>query len=119
MKQLLDTSLLIKLLREGKSIEGSISVITMIEILRGTPENKRPDVKNALEEVCEVIDIDDEVILEYCKLYDALRKRGRMITDADLIIAASAKARGLTLKTLDKDFKMLKDLGINMRIQEI
>ena len=55
MRQLLDTSLLIKLLHEGKSIEGGISAITLIEVLREVPENKRPDVKKALEEVCEVI----------------------------------------------------------------
>ena len=118
MRQLLDTSLLIKLLHEGKSIEGGISAITLIEVLRGVPENKRPDVKKALEEVCGVIGIDNDVILEYCKLYDTLRRSGRMIADADLIIAASAKARRLILKTLDKDFRTLEDLGVNVGVEE-
>ena len=119
MSNLLDTSLLIKVLREGRFIEGSISVITLIEFLRGISEEKRQKIKKILEEAYEIIGLDNYVILEYCKLYDELRKKGEMIGEADLLIVASAKARKLTLMTLDKGFKKLENLGVKVVVEEV
>ena len=118
MSRLLDTSSLIKDFREKRFTKGSISMITLIEFLRGVSEKKRRRVKSALEEAYEVIDLDNDVILEYCRLYDELRGKGEMIGDADLLIAASAKARKLTLVTLDKGFKRLEKLGVKVMVNE-
>jgi predicted nucleic acid-binding protein len=38
--------------------------------------------------------------------------------DADLLIAATAKANQLTLKTMDKDFEKLREHGINIEIAQ-
>jgi len=74
--KLVDTSVLIDWLRRGALREGCISVITLIEILRGVPAHKRGKVKSALEEIYTIIPLDNEVIQEYCNLYEALKRRG-------------------------------------------
>lgn len=113
---LFDTSVVIKMLRERRFEVGAVSVITLIEILRGVPSNKRSIVKDLLEKAFNIISIDNEVILEYCRLYDELKKRGVLIPDADLLIAACASAHNLKIKTMDKDFERLRDLGLSIQI---
>uniref|UniRef100_A0A7C5LAT6 Type II toxin-antitoxin system VapC family toxin n=1 Tax=Caldiarchaeum subterraneum TaxID=311458 RepID=A0A7C5LAT6_CALS0 len=114
---LLDTSILIKSLQKGKLIEGCISVITLVEVLRGVAAEKRNQVKTSLEKVYEIISLDNEVIMEYCDIYDALRSRGLKVPEAGLLIAASAKAKNLTLATSDKEFKKLDGLGLEIRLE--
>ncbi|MEM0089790.1 MAG: type II toxin-antitoxin system VapC family toxin [Nitrososphaerota archaeon] len=113
---LVDTSVLINWLRKGEFREGYISVISLIEVLRGIPAEKRSEVKTTLEKVYDVIPLDNEVILEYCSIYEALKRRGQKIPDADLLIAASAKAKNLLLLTLDKEFKKLQEFGIEIKL---
>jgi len=48
--------------------------------------------------------LDNEIILKYCELYDFLKKEGKLIPDADLIIAATALTYGEELITIDKHF---------------
>ena len=115
--KLVNTGIFDRLLRRGELREGCISVITLIEILRGVPAYKRREVKLALEEIYTVIPLDNEVIQEYCNLYEALKRRGIKISDADLLIAASAKAKNLTLVTADKGFERLRELGIKVEIE--
>ncbi len=114
---LFDTSILIDFLRKGVlnnlEISGSISVVTLIEILRGIQsEGKRRKVKHILEKVFHVYDIDNRVVLEYCNLYTILRQRGRVLSDNDLIIAATARAHGEVLVTKDKAFNILNELNL-------
>lgn len=59
-----------------------------------------------------MVGLDNDVILEYCYLYQELKKLGEPFNDADLIIAATAKAKGLRLLTKDRDFLKLKGLGL-------
>jgi len=73
MSSLLDISPLIKLLRSGSFCEGSISIMTPIEILRGLLEAKRLQIRKALKEAYEIISLDNDVILECCSLYDEFR----------------------------------------------
>lgn len=113
---LVDTSVLINWLRKGEFREGYISVISLIEVLRGIPAEKRSEVKATLEEVYKVVPLDNEVILEYCSIYEALKRRGQKIPDADLLIAASAKAKNLMLLTLDKEFEKLQEFSIEIRL---
>mgnify|MGYP000047006206 CR=1 FL=1 len=105
---LFDTSYLLDMLKEKKFEEGSISVITLIEVLRGTKKEKRKVVKELLEESFNVVGIDNEVVEVYCKLYDELRKKGTIIPDVDLIIASTAISKKLRLMTKDRDFEKLK-----------
>ena len=115
--KLVNTGIFDRLLRRGELREGCISVITLIEILRGVPAYKRREVKLALEEIYTVIPLDNEVIQEYCNLCEVLKGRGIKISDADLLIAASAKAKNLTLVTADKGFERLRGFGIKIEIE--
>ncbi len=114
--KLFDTSIIIKMLREKQFQVGAISIITLIEILRGTSASKRKIVKKLLEGAFEIITIDNEVILEYCKLYEKLKVKGLILPDADLLIAASAKAYNMKLITMDKDFERLRNYGLKIEI---
>ncbi|GBC69833.1 tRNA(fMet)-specific endonuclease VapC [archaeon HR01] len=118
MTQLIDTSVLIKRVKEKKPVEGKISVITLIEMLRGIPGSKRGKLKKTIEEGFTVVEITNDVILEYCELYDKLKEKGQIMNDADLLLAASAKASGIPLITSDNGFKRLENLGIKIIIEE-
>ncbi len=111
MTDLIDTSTVIADLRAGTYRAGSISVITLVEVLRGIAGNKRKEVKKLLEAGFEVVDLDNDVIEKYCTLYSDLKARGQSLPDADLLIAASAKSRGLDLVSSDEQFERLGDLG--------
>ena len=116
--KLIDTSVLIDNLRRGRYEEGSISIITLIEVLRGIPSEKRDRAKQLLERSFDVLNIDNKVILKYCELYTSLKRRGLLIPDADLLIAATAIANNLTLVTKDKDFERIKELGLKLELRE-
>ncbi len=63
----------------------------VVEILgkRVSPE-KRVQVKQLLEQYYTIFDIDNDVVLKYCELYTSLKKKGLLLSDADLLIAAIA-----------------------------
>jgi len=115
--KLFDASALIEQLQRGFFERGAISVITLVEVLRGVPQEKRIKVKNLIEEAYDVLDIDNEVILKYCEIYTTLKRRGRAMPDADVLIAATAMARGLTLVTRDRDFERLIDLNLKLELK--
>ena len=113
---LFDTSIIIRMIKDKRFEMGAISVLTVIEILRGVAKEKRKKVKDLLEKTFDVIDIDNKVILEYCNLYQALRGKGELIPDVDLLIAACAKAYDLVLVTMDSDFERLKKYGVKVNL---
>lgn len=115
---LIDTSVLIDDLRSGRHRDGSISVITLIEVLRGVAKDKREEAKRLLEEAFDVVPLDNPVVNVYCRLYSQLRKSGGSVADADLLIAASAIARDLALLTKDEGFWRLTGLGLKLAAQE-
>jgi predicted nucleic acid-binding protein len=51
--KLFDTSVLVEQIRKGVFESGALSIITLIEVLRGVPREKR--VKRLLEESYEVL----------------------------------------------------------------
>lgn len=112
--KLLDTEIIVELLRKGKYEAGAISIITLIEILRGLKPKKRVKVKELIEESFHIITINNKIIQVYCNLYQALKEKGMMIPDADLIIAATAISQNISLKTKDKHFERLKKLGLKL-----
>lgn len=111
---ILDTSAVIEALKDGEFEAGKVSVITLIEVLRGIKPSKRERTKRLLEEAYEVVDIHNDVVLRYCALYDKLKNKGEMLPDADLLIAATALAEGESLRTKDIDFERLKPLGLQL-----
>ncbi len=116
--KLIDTSVLIDSIRKGIYEEGSISIITLIEILRGVSLKKRIKVKQLLEESFDVLNIDNKVILKYCDLYNTLKQKGQLIPDANLLIAATAIVNDLVLVTKDKDFERVKEHGLKLELRE-
>lgn len=113
---LIDTSVAIDSLQYDVPRAGAISVITLIELLRGVAEEKRTILKTHLEDYYSVIGIDNETILEYCRLSHSLRANGETIPEADLIIAATAISRRLELETTDKHFSRLQSHGLKLRL---
>lgn len=111
---LLDTDIIVELLRERRHEVGGISIITLIEVLRGLEATKRAKVKELLEESFNTLSLDNEIIETYCNLYRTLRKEGALIPDADLLIAATAISRNMTLKTRDEHFERLIKLGLKL-----
>lgn len=115
---LLDTDKIIELLSSKRYEEGAISTITLIEVLRGINENKTGEVKKLLEQSFHYICLDNRVILTYCSLYNKLKDEGKLIPDADLLIAATAIANGLSLKTGDKHLNRLEELGLSLESEK-
>lgn len=116
--KLIDTSWLIELLKRKSFEEGAISIVTLIEVLRGVPAGKRDAVKKLLEESFDVIGVDNSVVRVYCELYDELKKRGTLVPDADLLIASTAITNNLVLKTRDRHFQELVSYGLDLELIE-
>lgn len=112
---LLDTGIIIKMLRTKEQRQGIISIITFAEVLRGIDTQKRPVLKRLLEESYAVVNLDDAVVEKYCDLYETLKKKGSLLPDADLFIAATAMAHNLTLETTDEHFQRLKPHGLKLK----
>lgn len=109
-----DTDYIIELLRKKRYESGSISIITLIEALRGIDKGKRSKIKRLLEESFEVLNMDNKIILTYCDIYDKIKRKGELIPDADLIIAATAISKNQSLKTKDQHFARLRKLGLEI-----
>jgi len=101
-----DTTALIQTIRKGSEFEeGSISVITLIEFLRGIEDKeKRKKSISLIEETFEILDVDKEVVLSYLDLFFELKKKREMASDGDALIAATAHAKNESVLTLDRDF---------------
>jgi len=114
MMSLLDTDVIIEMLRGRKHEIGAVSIISLIEVLRGIEDQKRPKVKELLEESFSPLDIDNKVIETYCELYRKLKDEGTLVPDADLLVAATAIAYDVELRTKDEHFKRLEKLGLKL-----
>jgi len=111
---LLDTDVVIEMLRKRRYEAGAISIITLIEVLRGLRAEKRKKVKELLEESFDVLNINNQVIETSCSIYRNLKEKGMLVPDADILIAATAISNNMTLKTRDKHFKELKKFGLKL-----
>lgn len=72
---LLDTDAVIELLYEKRHEVADISVITLIEVLRGLEAAKRTRIKRLMEESFNIRGLDNETIETYCKLYQELKRK--------------------------------------------
>jgi predicted nucleic acid-binding protein len=111
----LDTGIIIDMLKEKKYRPGAISPLTLIETLRGIDGKKRTRVKHLLEESFAVLNIDNKTIETYCEIYCKLKTEGHPLPDADLLIASTAIANNLSLETNDEHFQRLKTLGLKLK----
>jgi predicted nucleic acid-binding protein len=101
-----DTTALIQAIRKNRDFEeGSISIITLIEMLRGIEDaEKREKTAALLQQAFEIVDVNEAVARAYLKLYFELKKMGESSSDADELIAATALSQKDVLLTSDKGF---------------
>ena len=112
--RLYDTNIIIEQLRNSDSQPGGISVLTLLELLRGVSEEKRQNLKENLEVLYRVQSLSNEIILEYCSLYTSLRNESETIPDADVIIAATALTGSDVLVSEDLHFERLLKYGLKL-----
>jgi tRNA(fMet)-specific endonuclease VapC len=80
----------------------SFSLITRFEILRGLKAKNAAAQLAAFEARCQasaVLPVTDKIIVLAADLYADLKRRGELISDADLIIASTAIVHDLVLVT--------------------
>jgi len=80
----------------------SLSLITRYEILRGLKAKHATRQILAFDELCyasNVLPLTDPAIVRAAEIYANLRQQGQLISDADILIAATALTYGLALVT--------------------
>jgi len=92
------------------------SVITKYEILRGLKsKNANKQIERFLSfcDKCLILPIDDIIVNEASTVYADLRKRGISISDADILIGATALVNGFGVVTNNYEhFKNISELKI-------
>jgi len=80
----------------------SVSVITYYELIRGLKALSNNNKLNAFKKFmssCEILDLDSLTAEKAAEIYDALKKKGTLIEDADILIAATAIKNELVVIT--------------------
>jgi tRNA(fMet)-specific endonuclease VapC len=71
----------------------TLSVITKFEVLRGLRVKRAIRQIRSFEQLCnksDILPVDDAVVLQAAEIYVDLHRRGQLIGDADILIAATA-----------------------------
>jgi tRNA(fMet)-specific endonuclease VapC len=80
----------------------TFSIITRYEILRGLKAKQASKQAAAFDHFCarnRILSLTDEVVVRAAEIYADLHRRGELIGDADILIAASALVPGLGVVT--------------------
>ena len=112
---LLDTSVLIEIERGAFPLDAvkdvgdvGVAAITVTELLLGArlaggaTAGRRPRFAGHVVETCSVVQYDAATAPHHAALLDHCRRVGTMRGAHDLIIAATARATGRTIVTLDR-----------------
>lgn len=126
---LLDTNVIIELLRKGHHVERiaqlgkdavAISVITYYELYVGIEKSPNKDLalkkttilENILKHI-EIFDFHSEQAIICAKIRAGLESKGKSIGANDLLIAATALSHNLTLVTNNtREFKRVPELSL-------
>ena len=127
MAYLIDTNIIIYSLKndqhvnekfkETANIPKSISVITYGELVYGARKSKHMERSLAttyrIAELFPIIDINKSIMDIFGEIKSNLERKGNVIDDMDLLIAATALSHNLVLVTNDeKHFSRVSDLRI-------
>jgi len=126
---LLDTDTLSNLLRQDGVVvthartylaehgQFSLSVITRYEVLRGLQARGAPTRIETFDNFCAqntILSVTDAIATKAAEIYGTLHRRGELIADADILIAASALVNDLVLVTNNVGhFRRIDDLRID------
>ena len=113
----------LKRLLEHDPSELCISSITMAELEYGVFHSSRPEQnQNALIMFLSgiaILPFDTDAALEYGAIRQDLQSKGNLISANDMLIAAHARAQGLTLVTHNtREFSRVADLKLEDWVQE-
>ena len=127
-KALLDTNIISAFMKGNPSVvdsfsqyikrhkQLSLSIITYYELLRGLKavgSDKRVFSLQAFMAQCEVIPLTQPIIEIAAEIYGTLKNKGILIEDADILIAATAIHKGMSVVTGNTEhFKRVKGLKI-------
>jgi tRNA(fMet)-specific endonuclease VapC len=118
LKALLDTNILSALMRQHPAVllhaqeylatHGylTFSIVNRYEILRGLKAKEATRQIATFESFCEaseVLPLPDAVFVRAAGIYAELHRRGELIEDADILIAATAQQHGLEVITHNTD----------------
>jgi len=103
--------------RENQNIPKSISVITYGELIYGAKKSRHIEKNLAVAyrtaELFPVIDIDRSIMDVFGEIKSNLERKGNIIEDMDILIAATALSHNLILVTNNVNhFEKIKDLRI-------
>lgn len=94
----------------------TISAITRYEVLKGLRARGASTKLNFFEKFCkqnDVLPLTEEIIVRAADIYGDLYKRGSLINDPDILIAATALVHGLVVVTNnEKHFNRIIGLQI-------
>ncbi len=125
---LLDTDILSNLMRSDPTVvfhagqyltrhgRFTFSIITRYEILRGLKAKGATAPEARFNRFCmrsSILGLSDAIIEEAAAIYADLYKRGAIIGDADILIAATARVHGLIVNTNNRaHFGRVRGIGI-------
>jgi tRNA(fMet)-specific endonuclease VapC len=128
VQALLDTDILSTIMRKNPvAIERArsylevyrlftFSVITRYEILRGLFAKRAEKQIAAFDQLCatsRVLPLTDPIVVQAASVYADLQRRGELISDADILIAATAITHGLAVVTNNEShFRRIRSLQI-------
>ena len=94
----------------------TLSIITRFEILRGLKAKAATRQALHFDRFCAlnvILPLTDEIVVKAAAIYAALYQRGTLISDADILIAATAIVHGLGVVTNNEDhFKRIDELQV-------
>jgi tRNA(fMet)-specific endonuclease VapC len=104
-------------LQSGSPDDFGVSAITVAELRFGATKSSRPkqtrESVDAFLKPFEILPFGDEAANEYAEIRLALERAGRPIGERDLLIAATAKARGITVVTHNlREFSRVPGLSV-------
>ena len=94
----------------------TFSIITRYELLRGLKVKGATKQAIVFDRFCQkniVLPLTDEIVVEAAEVYAELRERGELISDADILIGASALVHGFAVVTNNEHhFRRIKGLEV-------
>jgi tRNA(fMet)-specific endonuclease VapC len=94
----------------------TISIITYYEIMRGIKALSNKTKVKAFHEfmsACNIEELDFLIAEKAADIYDELRRTGKLVEDADILIAATAMKHGMVVVTDNTEhFKRIRGLKV-------